>query len=465
MKVAVVGGGILGLTLGYRLGQTGHDVEILESGPTLGGLAGSQRFGEVTWDRFYHCILPQDQNLLALLAELGLEDSLRWRTTRTGYFSAGSIYDMSSNADFLRFPLLSFWNKARLAASVLYATRLRNPYRLYRQTARDWLIRLCGRRTYRVFWQPLLKAKFGPFHDKVAAVFIWATLTRLFGARSGTANREQLGYVTGGYGTILSRFREVLEGQGCRISLNTPVKKIRTRRGIDGVGRSCEVVTTDAGTGPGGERVAAFDQVIFTASTRLARNVVADDLLTHVNRVESSYPTSGDYLGVVCLVLTLKSPLTPYYVLNIGDEGIPLTGVIEMTNLIRAAEETAGRSLVYLPRYVDSEDPLFASTDDDLYATFIERGLKRLFPGFQVSDIVHRSLERARFVQPLPLARETSEVPNGVPDVETPFQVVNTSMLRCATLNNNEVVGLVDEFLRKNRAKLESRNAEAVQRV
>ena len=31
-------------------------------------------------------------------------------------------------------------------------------------------------------------------------------------------------------------------------------------------------------------------------------------------------------LGVACLVLALARPLTPYYVLNIGEENIELTG-------------------------------------------------------------------------------------------------------------------------------------------
>ena len=37
---------------------------------------------------------------------------------------------------------------------------------------------------------------------------------------------------------------------------------------------------------------------------------------------------------------------------------------------------------------------------------------------------------------------------NGKPTgLNGPFRIVNTSMLRCATLNNNEVVALVDRVL------------------
>ena len=38
-KIAVVGGGILGVTLTLRLAQQGHEVSLLERAPSLGGLA------------------------------------------------------------------------------------------------------------------------------------------------------------------------------------------------------------------------------------------------------------------------------------------------------------------------------------------------------------------------------------------------------------------------------------------
>ena len=39
-KFAIVGGGMLGLTLAMRIAKQGHDVTLIEAAPTLGGLAG-----------------------------------------------------------------------------------------------------------------------------------------------------------------------------------------------------------------------------------------------------------------------------------------------------------------------------------------------------------------------------------------------------------------------------------------
>jgi protoporphyrinogen oxidase len=448
MKVAVVGGGILGLTLAHRLGRAGHAVDLLEAGPFLGGLAASQDYGPFIWDRFYHCILPQDTSLIALLDELGLQDSLRWTRTGTGYYARGRFHDMNGNRDFLRFPLLGTFDKARLGAAVLYATRIAKPEPLYLVTAADWLTRICGRRGYEVFWQPLLRAKFGPFHDQVAAVFIYATLRRLFGARSAAAGSENLGYVHGGYHAILARFADRLQAAGARVRTSAPVRRIERVEappGSEAGAAACRVTSADAS---GAETREVFDQVFFTAPTGLARAVVGKDLLPVVERFERDNPTAATYLGVACLVLVLEKPLTPYYVLNIGEPSVELTGLIEMTNLISRAEETHGKSLIYLPRYMDSGSELFEAGDAALRDGLIDRGLKRLFPDFDASRALYAGVHRARHVQPLPLVRDTPPpAGGGAPDFQKPFQVVNTALLRCATLNNNEVVALVDRFM------------------
>ena len=459
MKVAVVGGGLLGLTLTHRLAALGHRVDLFEAEPQLGGLAASHDYGPFTWDRFYHCILPQDTALIALLEDLGLAQDLRWTRTGTGYYARGVFHDMSGNRDFLRFPLLTLIDKARLGAAILYATRIADPNALYRVTAQDWLTRLCGRRAYEAFWQPLLKAKFGPFHDQVAAVFIYATLVRLFGARSATAGAESLGYVRGGYHRILGRFAERLAEKGATLRVKTPVRRIAPAAGVagpHGVVRGATIAWADGAD----DRRADYDQVFFTAPSRLARRLVDPAFGAHLDAVERDHPTASAYLGVACMVLALPEPLTRYYVLNIGEPSIELTGLIEMTNLVDRASETSGLSLIYLPRYLDSESRDFQATDAALRDGFVDRGLKRLFPGFDLATARYAGVHRARYVQPLPLVRQGAAgagdggAGSEAPRLESPFQVINTSMLRCATLNNNEVVALVDRFVAKNRDAL-----------
>lgn len=440
MTTAIVGGGILGLTLAHRLAALGKPVDVLEAAPELGGLAATHDYGPFHWDRFYHVVLPTDRNLVGLVRELGLEGELRWKTTLTGYRSGGRTYDMNGNRDFLRFPLLRLADKARLAATVVYASRFADPWPLYRVTAKEWLTEWCGRRGYEVFWQPLLRAKFGPYEDRIAAVFIWASLTRLFGARSAATQQESMGYVRGGYRTILGGLRQALERRGANVRLGAPVRAVRP------LGEGCELELAGGSV--------RYDQVFFTGPTRLARKVASDALLPHVERTERENPTSAAYLGVACLVLALRRKLMPYYVLNIADADVEATGVIGMTNLVDPAENTAGLELYYVPRYLDSEDDRLQAGDETLLAGLLDRGIRRVFPELRPEDVAYQGIHRARYVQPLPLVRPQAILARGAPRFVRRFQILNTSMLACATLNNNDVVGLVDEFVALNRAEL-----------
>jgi protoporphyrinogen oxidase len=435
-RTAVVGGGILGLTLALRLAQRGVAVDLIEASNELGGLAGSFDYGEFVWDRFYHCILPSDQKLIGVLRELGLEHELHWTRTGTGYFADGRQYPMNGNRDFLAFPLLSLWEKARLAWVTVHARRFAKPHELYSISARDWLTRHCGTHAYEVFWQPLLQAKFGPYHDRVAAAFIWATITRLFGARSGAAKAEHLGYVSGGYAVILARFEQELLRLGVRVRKGTRVL------GAEELGPRCRLQLDESSE--------EFAQVFLTTPTRLARSLAGAGLGPLLDEFERDYPSASTYMGVICCNLVLERPLTPYYVLNLGAGAAGLTGVVEMTNLIDAASQTRGRSLVYLPRYLPSDSAQFERSDEDLRSDFLEHGLLRVFPDFDRSSIRSVSIQRARFVQALPLVRPRGHARQPAPRWRGPLALLNTAMLECATLNNNEVVGLVDEYVARH---------------
>ena len=202
--VAVVGGGVLGLALARRLARAGHTVTVYEGASQAGGLASPAPIGQYEWDRFYHVILQSDSRLLQLLAELGLCDRLHWGTTRTGFFVDGRLLSLSSSWDYLRFPALSLWDKARLARTILRASRVEDPRPLETIGAEAWLRRWSGDRVVDRLWLPLLRSKLGENYRRASAAFIWATIARLYAARRSGQKREQFGYVDGGYRTILA---------------------------------------------------------------------------------------------------------------------------------------------------------------------------------------------------------------------------------------------------------------------
>ena len=433
-KIAVVGAGITGLTAAFYLLRQGADVTVFEASSHAGGLATSFDFGEFWWDRFYHCILTSDSPLLQLIDDLGLSSELRWTPTRVGFFALGRLHSVSTTREFLRFPLLNLWDKFRLGLGIAYACSIRDPRRLESIPVADWLIRVFGKKIYQRFWSPLLQCKLGSCREDASAAFMWATITRLYSTRDKSAGKqERLGYVRGGYRTVFDRLQERIEARGGHILTGAEVRSIES----NGEGLQIRV----------GSSTYRFDHAIATIPSALLARITPQLAADYVKRL-----TSTRYLGIVCFVLVTRRTFTPFYVTNLCDDQVPFTGLIEMTNLVDTAE-TAGRHLVYLPKYTAPNDPLFTASEDELWAIF-RAGLARVLPDVTDEDIERRFLFRERFVQPLPVLDYSETVPamaTGIPGL----LLANTTQIINSTLNNNAMVQIA-----RDAAALVAWNAE-----
>lgn len=438
MKIGIIGAGMTGLAVAHKLSGQGHSVSIFERADQPGGLATWQDHGEFVFDRFYHVILPTDQHLISFINDLGLADELRWNQTLTGFFVDRQTYSVSNAMEYLKFPPLSLWSKMRLAYTILYCSRINDWKRLEKISVEDWLIKTSGKATYEKLWKPLLLAKLGPNYRRVSAVFIWTYIKRMFSARDKSASREQMGHVRGGYRTVIERLTEIIDARGGKVNIGTSVKQISAapNGGIQ--------VVYDGGS-------EHFDKVIFTSPVNIMESVVDDAL------IDIRY--SGrevEYLGVLCMALVTKMPLTPYYVLNIADAEVPFTGVIGMSTVVDT-DETAGLYLTYLPKYMLSTNEELHREEADLVDEFLD-GLRIMFPEVEDDDIVSARIYRAIKVQPLQVMNFSSIVPKSE-TLHPDFFILNTAQFVNNTLNNNEVIRAVESFLETHTEALESKTS------
>lgn len=423
-RVAVVGGGLMGVVLASDLAAQGRSVVLYEAADRLGGLSTFDTFGDMQWDRFYHCVLPTDRDLLAWLRELGLGERIRWARTSTGVYIDGTAYPLDTALDFARFSALSLIERARLAWTLVRCALVRDVRSLEGTTAEEWFVRIGGERPYRRIWLPLLRAKFGEAADRVSPVFLVAKVKRMLTARSDLSGTENLGYVSGGYRTVWERAGERLGELGVEVRLSSPVESVDP----------CQ----DGATVEAGGRSETFERVLLTVPFESARRLCAGwpgrNPVPSLARVE--------YMGLVCLVLALRREVFPNYVMNIADPGFPFTGVIGMTNLVDPAE-VGGHSLAYVPAYVPATDPLMTATDDEVFARAFE-GLARIYPDLVPDDIEGWWVRRAEIVQPVQGIGYSHDAPQ--PDFACgPVTVVNNSQLLETDLNNSRVIAHAHE--------------------
>jgi protoporphyrinogen oxidase len=424
---AIVGGGMLGLALAWRLSGQGYRVTILEAADHLGGLADAWQLGDVTWDRHYHVTLLSDSYIRAILKELDLDQEMQWVQTRTGFYVDGQHYSMSSSLEFLKFPPLGLVDKLRLGWTIFKASRIKDWKGLENIPVADWLSRLSGRRTFEKIWLPLLKAKLGEAYQETSAAFIWATIARMYAARRTGLKKEMFGYLPGGYARLLARFGERLTQRGVTICTNSPVQNVL--RQDDG---KLRVALQDGSDD-------SFDRVIITAPASIAARIAPQ-----LEPEETRRLNGVKYLGIVCASLLTKKPLGPYYVTNITDDWVPFTGVIEMTALVDP-QQFGGRSLIYLPKYAAADDAVFTKSDDEIQQSCLS-ALARMYPHFCPSDVEAFRVSRVRQV----FALSTLGYSTRVPPVATSIpglSIVTSAQIVNGTLNVNESVRLAEESL------------------
>lgn len=413
---AIVGGGVLGSSIALELAGEGHDVTLLERAPELGGLASAWSLGDIVWDRHYHVTLASDRHTRGLLAKIGLESEINWVETRTGTWAGGRVHSMSSTLDYVLYPELSLFDKVRLGRTILGANRIDDWRSLERVSVEEWLRSKSGDRVFESFWLPLLKAKLGDSYKDTSAAFIWATIQRLYAARSQGMKKELFGYVPGGYARILAVLGEALTSSGVDVRL----------------GASVEVV----GSGPtvtfdGESR--GFDHVVVTAAPPIASRLV-HGLTQH----EQSRLESIRYQGIVCASVLAREPLDGYYLTYLYEDA-PFTAVVEMSAFVDRSEFD-GKTLIYLPKYCAPDDPLFDESDDQIQSMFLP-ALKTIYPSFEPSGVEAFKVSRVRTVFPI----STLGFSESVPEFDTSLEgvhLVSSAQIVNGTLNVNDTMAL-----------------------
>ena len=421
-RIAVVGAGILGTVLAVRLAEAGAHVTVLERAPTAGGLAGAMDLGGHHVDRYYHVIVPSDERMITLSEELGLGDDLSFSPVGAGFFVDGRMYPFNGIGDFMKFPPLSPPARARLAWFVAQCQLRKDYASLEDVPLLDWLQRHCGSQVVERIWKPLLNSRFDSSYDELPATYLWARTNRMRSARKGGGS-EMMGCLKGGHERLVDALVAKARSLGVEMHLGAQVQQLAhdPDAGVTGV-----IV--------GGEEM-RFDLTVPTLQPPALVNLLPDAL----RGLLDAYPRR--YLGVVCLVMTARRSMSPYYSVNICDP-TPITTVVETSHVV-GTEHTDGLRLLYLPKYCEASAPEFTEDDESVYRRFTDM-LARISPGFTDDDIVDWTVQRAKVVEPVHARGHSPRLAPIWPDVPG-LALASASQVYPRLLNGESIVRLAEE--------------------
>jgi protoporphyrinogen oxidase len=393
----IIGGGFTGLAAAMEFAKRGQPVTVIEADNSLGGLAGGFEVAGQNLEKFYHHWFASDQHIMDMIKELGKEDRIVLRPTRTGMYYAKNFFRLSSPFDVLKFTPLSLVNRIRLGMLVFQVRSVKDWRQLEGLTVKQWLTKLCGEEVYRVVWEPLMVGKFGSVADEISAVWFWKKLVLRGGSR-GSKGQEILAYYTGGFAALADAAGDYIRKAGGRILMGTRATGVTVEQGrVTGV-------TTTAGTIPA-------TTVLSTAPLSITADVLEGqlpaDYTAKLRRIR--------YLANVCIVLQLDRSLSDTYWLNVNDATFPFVGIIEHTNFEPPASY-AGRHIVYLSRYLQTDDPLYRMSPEEAMEYALPH-VQRMFPQFNRNWIKDSHVWRAEHAQPV-VERHYSSL---MPPMESPL--------------------------------------------
>jgi len=144
-RTAVLGAGMLGLTVAYRLTRQGRSVTVIEREHQAGGLAAGFKVAAnadgspIYLDKFYHHLFRADRAVIDLIDELGLSERMVWPSPASCILRDGEVYRMDGALPLLMLKPLPFVDRIRLGAVVAYLKAEKVYQRFERSTAQEWL--------------------------------------------------------------------------------------------------------------------------------------------------------------------------------------------------------------------------------------------------------------------------------------------------------------------------------------
>jgi len=335
------------MSAAWTLSQAGVEVEIVEAGSKLGGLAGTFEEADAFYPLAYHHILHRDQTLLWFLDKMGVLPTVRWRKIKMLFHLDERLWDLGHPWDFARFPM-SLTDKLRFTRMMVRAFRKSDWSDWLDRSAEELVDSWAGPGVRNAIFERLSQLKFRMPCSDVSAAWLGARLH----FREGSS---PFGYIPGTNWTmaLCDGLTELLRQSGVRILTGRKIDRIRTE-----FGRIQEVVCTDGTTLSGQHYVSALP-------TEVYRSLIKQDETKHLFDIR--------YTAILSGICSTRQPIAPeFYWMNLATLKQSANGIFRLESL-NPSIGRPGESTINFVTHLPSRDHVdFGLSDNEIWDGYLK---------------------------------------------------------------------------------------------
>ncbi len=348
-KIAIIGGGLTGISLAYYLSKKNYHVVVFEKEAKLGGLTQSFKLPQWDWslENHYHHIFSNDQNIIQLARKVGVE--FQFHQPNTSSLIRNHVFRLSSPLDFLKFPYLSFFNRLRMIIILAYFKLTPFWKHLEKHTSQKWLIKFMGKKNFDIIWLSLFKKKFHHLKSKISLTWFYGRIKK---------RTVKLGYPKKGFANLIQKIVTIAKKQKCQFLYNSKITNLSTTK------KSQILVHFNQ---LNKKKKMIFDQTIITTSNQIMTKIVKNLPLDYCRNIAKT-----ENFATITIVLILKKSFlkNQIYWLNINNEEYPFLAIIEHTNFIKSKFYNH-QHLVYISQYLPFNHPLMTLHKKDILKIYL----------------------------------------------------------------------------------------------